>query len=78
MPPEFVGVVLHVSPVTSVEPARCPQDFVRNFGRGRRMLVLKIAHTHATRNAFCDAVFEQLDVRDFSCFGKEVLYLALG
>lgn len=78
MPPEFVGVVLHVFPVTSVEPACRPQDFVRNFGRGRRMFVLKIAHAHAARNAFCDAVFEQLDVRDFSCFSKEVLYLALG
>lgn len=78
MPPEFVGVVLHVFPVTSVEPASRPQDFVRNFRCGGRMLVLEIAHAHAARNAFCDAVFEQLDVRDFSSLGKEVLYLALG
>ena len=78
MPPEFVGVVLHVSPVTSVEPACCPQDFVRNFGRGGRMLVLEIAHAHAARNAFCYAVFEQLQIRNLFGFVKKVFYLALG
>ena len=78
MPPEFVGVVLHVFPVTSVEPASRPQDFVRNFRCGRRMFVLKIAHAHAARNAFCYAVSKQLNVRDFSSLGKEVLYFALG
>ena len=74
MPPEFVGVVLHIFPVTSVEPASRPQDFVRHFRCGGRMLVLEIAHAHAARNAFCYAVFKQLNVRDFSSLGKEVLY----
>ena len=78
MSPEFVGVVLHVFPMTSVEPASRPQDFVRNFRCGRRMFVLKIAHAHAARNAFCYAVFKQLNVRDFPSLGKEVFYLALG
>lgn len=78
MPPELVGVVLHVSPVTSVEPASRPQDFVRNFRCDRRMLVLEIAHAHATRNAFCDAVFEQLDVRDFPGLFDEIRNFAFG
>lgn len=42
------------------------------------MLVLEIAHSHTTGDAFHNAVFEQLDVRDFFCFGKEVFYLAFG
>jgi len=78
MPPEFVGVVLHIFPVTSVEPASRPQDFVRHFRCGGRMLVLEIAHAHAARNAFCYAVFKQLNVRDFSSLGKEVLYFTFG
>ena len=78
MPPEFIRVVLHVFPMDSVEPARCPQYFVRNFGCSGRMLVFEIAHAHTTCDTICDAVFKQLDVRDFSCFSKEVLYLALG
>ena len=42
------------------------------------MLVLEIAHAHATGDIACDAVLKQLDIRDFFCFGKEVFYLALG
>ena len=42
------------------------------------MLVLEIAHAHTTGNIAYDAIFEQLDVRDFFRFGKEVFYLAFG
>lgn len=42
------------------------------------MFVLEIAHAHTACNAISNAVFEQLDVRDFFCFGKEVFYLAFG
>ena len=42
------------------------------------MLVLEIAHAHATGDIACDTAFEQLDIRDFFCFGKEVFYLAFG
>lgn len=42
------------------------------------MLVLEIAHAHATGDIACDAVLKQLDIRDFFCFGKEVFYLAFG
>lgn len=74
MPPEFIRVVLHVFPMDSVEPARCPQYFVRNFGCSGRMLVFEIAHAHTTCDTICDAVFKQLDVRNSPCFGEEVLY----
>lgn len=76
--PEFAGVVLHVVPMDSVKPSCCPQNFIICFRSRGCVLVLKIAHAHAACNAFCDAVLEQLDVRDFSCFGKEVFYLAFG
>ena len=78
MSPEFVGVVLHIFPVTSVEPASRPQNFVRHFRCGRRMLVLEIAHAHAACNIVCDAVLKQLEVRYLPCFGKEVLYFTFG
>ena len=36
------------------------------------MHVLEVAHSHAARNAVSDLIFEQHDVLNLACFGKEV------
>ena len=78
MSPNLVGVILLVFPMAGIEPSCRPQDFVRHLGCCWRMLVLEIAHAHAASDIVCNAVLKQLDVRDFSCFGKEEFYLAFG
>ena len=72
MSPKASGVVLHVFPVPAIEPAGRPKHLVQHLGSGGGMYVLEIAHSHATSDIACNAVFEQLDVLDFPGLSEEV------
>ena len=70
--PKATGIVLHVFPVPSIEPAGGPKHLIQNFRSAWCVHILEVAHSHATSDAVGNSVFQKHDVLYLVCFGKEV------